>query len=314
LLNWVLVRRADPGVSLDWRQVKWARIQELGRFSFYAFLGRVGDSVRSFADPLIIGRLLTIGLITPFNVAARLMDHFRALIIGLVGPLMPRMSELEAQAKPDDLQRLFLRGSRAAALLSFFIGSLLFLNGAVLLQLWLGDRFLTSYPLLLVLMAGQVVALAQYPSTVLIYAKGRHRPLGWWTVAEGAANLGLSIYWAPPYGLLGVALGTTIPMLVIGLLVQPWYVLLLTGLSFRQYLKEALARPVLASTVFLALDWFWTRASLPTSIGLFILSLAWQAGLFAVLAYAFGLAPMDRQLISEHAKRLAGLAIRMART
>jgi O-antigen/teichoic acid export membrane protein len=313
ILNWRLVRWADPRMSLAWRHTSWARMRELGSYSFYAFLNALGDHLRFYTDSAVIARLLAIALVTPFSIAARLMDHFKQVVFGFVGPLMPRMSELDGQSKAAELRQLFLQSTRVSALISFFIGSLLLLDGQTLLYLWLGDRFLSSYPILLTLTAGYVATLAQFPSNIIVYAKGRHRPLGWWILSEGAANLLLSIYFGTKYGLLGVALGTAIPMLVTGLVVQPWYALRLVPVSVAEYFREALARPALTCALFLGLGFLAADGKIQTSVAGFILRLVWHGGFFALLAYAIGLAGAERKIISQRSKDFTQLALRMAR-
>lgn len=85
---------------------------------------------------------------------------------------MPKTSELDAQAKSHELTDLYVGSTRAAFLLSLFIGSLILLDGKALLRIWLGERFLASYSLLLVLTAGYVAVMAQLPSVTLISPKG----------------------------------------------------------------------------------------------------------------------------------------------
>ena len=314
LLNRWLVHLADPMVSLNLRRTSWARIRELSSFSFYAFLNTLGDYLRFYTDSVVIARMLSIALVTPFSVAGRLLSYFKEVVLGLAGPLMPRMSELEGQAKHSELRQLFLQGTKAVALISLSIGSLILVSGKSLLSLWLGERFVESYPLLLVLTAGYVVALGQWPSRDVLYAKGRHRPLGCWTLAEGGANLLLSVYWARKYGLFGVALGTAVPMIVVAVLVQPWYVLRLMGISLREYVQEALLRPVIATGIFLAVCAIAMRGPAHASPGGFLFSLAWQGVLLTLLAYTVGLTQSERRIALQRSKYLGGLALRFART
>lgn len=290
-----LVRYADPEISYDWRQVSWARARDLAHFSFYTYLSSGGDYVRFFTDDLVTGRVLSVAMITIISPVERIMVYFRHMLGGLASPFTPRFSELEGRGQVAETRELFIRGTRACALLSCFITAMIVLDGKTLLRLWLGERFVAAYPLLLILAVGYVVSLSQLPSQSLMFAKGRHKALGWWTVGEGILNLGLSIYWARRYGLFGVVLGTTVPMLVTAVLIQPWYTLRLVGVSAWQYITRSLARPVLATCVFAAI----CRGVLPWEFGtnrLTFIELAMgQTMLFALLVYVVGFAPEDRR-------------------
>jgi O-antigen/teichoic acid export membrane protein len=293
---WLLLKRADPGASLHWRNCHLLRMRELAGFSFFAYLGTAGDYLRYSTDSAVISRFLGVALVTPFSVAGRLMDNFRALIATFNSPLMPRMSEIDSQGRPADLKEFFVRTTKMTSLISLFIGSLVLLDGKSLLRLWLGEHFVSSYGLLLVLTVGYVLTLAQTPSVSLMFAKGRHRLLGCWTLGEGAANLLLSVYWARQYGLVGVALGTTVPMLVTGLLIQPVYVAHLLNLPLEHYIRRAFAGPLLACGLFLVISRLVYSGQDVSSIPLFALILASQCTLFAFFAYAAGLNGGERQL------------------
>jgi O-antigen/teichoic acid export membrane protein len=304
-LYWHLVRRADPGASFHWRNVRKQRVRELASFSFYTYLGNAGDYLRFFTDSAVISRVLGVTLVTPFSVAGRLVDNFRALICTLNSPLTPRMSEFDGQAKMAELKELFFRSTKMTALVSFFIASLVLLDGKSLLRLWLGERFVSSYALLLVLTTGYTLAMAQLPSASLMYARGRHRLLGWWTLGEGAANLLLSVHWARKYGLVGVALGTMVPMLVTSLLIQPLYVVRLLRIPILRYIQEAFAGPILACCLFFAISSIAFSGQAQTKTLFFGLIVVCQCVLFAVLAYVAALSKEERRIALARCRHFA---------
>jgi len=311
-LHWYLVRRADPQVPLHWRNVQTFRMRELIGFSFYAYLSNAGDYLRYSTDSAVISRVLNVALVTPFSIAGRLMDNFRSLIATFTSPLMPKMSEFDGQARITDLRQFFVRSTKMTSLVSLFVGSLVLLDGKSLLRVWLGERFVSSYGLLLTLTVGYVLALAQMPSVNLMFAKGRHRLLGWWTLGEGVANLLLSIYWARKYGLLGVALGTMVPMLVTGLLIQPPYVLHLLKMSLLHYIRDAYAGPLFASGLFLLVSRIAFSGQTQTNIPLFALIVGCQSLLFALFAYTTGLNREERQLANERCRQMV-ISLRLAK-
>jgi O-antigen/teichoic acid export membrane protein len=305
LLHWALVRRVDRELALDWRLARWSRLRQLFRFGSLCVIYAAGDNLRFYTDSIVIARILGAALITPFNVAARLMEYFKQLMIGIGGPLTGRMSELDGQARHEDLREYFLRATRISALLAVFIASILVFDGRLLLRLWVGERFLSSYPLLLTLTAGYLVAFAQQSCVIAISARDRLRPIALWNVAEGIVNLLLSIYWAKKYGLIGIALGTAVPMLVVNVLVGPIYALRAVGLPVRDYLRRAMAQPAAVGLLFAGVCRF-TPASPDDGTFLYLLwTLAWQTALFSLLAYTLGLRSFERRTLFEHGKQLA---------
>lgn len=299
-----LIRLADPQVSLRWHHGTLRRARELFSFSIYIFVHQAGDYLRFHLDSFVIARWLDISLVTPFNVAARLIDYLRTGSGSMMGPVLTAMSTLEAQTKERQLRQLFLRATKMAALFTFFVGSLLYWNGPTLLRLWVGNKFVSSYSLLVVLLAGHVVALSQAPSIMLLVAKGKNRPLAWWTAGEGLANLALSIYWAPRMGIVGVALGTVVPMLFSKLVLQPWYTLHVMGMSFRDYLLRGLVRPLLVCGSFFAMVSFLPGVAVQQAkILSFLVSIGWQSALYGALILLIGLTTEERTKIWQRVRR-----------
>jgi O-antigen/teichoic acid export membrane protein len=303
-LHWKFVKLAEPGVAVPWRQASWAELKELFHFGIYIFINQIGDLMRFRLDSFVIARWLRISLVTPFNVASRLIEYFRFLAAGITGPLITEMSNLEGQARDEDLKQLFYRSTRWTTLLCVLTGSLLCLNGRVLLTLWVGQIYAASYTVLVVLCVARVAAVLQSPSMSLLLARGRHKVLGWWTLSEGIANLFLSIYWAPKYGIVGVAMGTAVPMLVVRILVQPWYTLWVAKVSFYDYFVESLARPLAVLAVFLACAQMGRYLPHHLSILSFAFTNAWQITLFLLLSYALGCTAAEREQLRQRVKRV----------
>jgi O-antigen/teichoic acid export membrane protein len=295
LASTCLVRIADPSLAFSTRGISVARIRELLGFSGNAFLGTLGDQLRFFIDSVVIGRVLGIAFITPFVIPGRLMVLFREMGFSLASPMSGVMSEHAGRGDNDALRASFLRATRLCLLLSLFVGLLLLVDGAALIRLWVGPAYASSYPLMLVLLAGYFLMLAQQPSVDLLLAQGRHRLRGWWNLGEGAANLGLSIYLGRRYGLIGIAVGTAAPMIFVQLFIQPWYAMRTIALPPGRYLREALLRPGLVAAIVLAMCAALRPWQHAYSIPWLLWAVAWQATLYLVLAWRFALTANERE-------------------
>ena len=290
VLSWIATRHTDPGLQVNWKYTNWERTKELASFSFFVFLNDVGDRLRFFTDSIVISHVLTVALITPFNVVGKLMEIFKMAFYPITGPLTTEANALEGQKKDEAIKLLFLRSTRVCCLLSMAVTMILVTHGRDLLRAWMGEGFATYYPLLLILTIAYCVTLMQSPSTILLYVKSRQKMLGSWTLAEGLMNLGLSIYWARQYGLIGVALGTAVPMFIIRLGLQPFYTLHVLGVSWSEYVRKSFLRPFAAVGIAYVVARFTGLLSPAASrLGLFTM-LCMLGLLFAILTYwvAFG--------------------------
>jgi O-antigen/teichoic acid export membrane protein len=303
--QWWLVRRIDTQLRVEWRNASWSRARELVSFSFSVFFGIIGFQLRAYTDAIVIARVLGVAQVTPFTVASRLIEYSRRIIVAATSPLLPAFSELDGKGRQEEARVLFLRSTRLTVLLSIFVALILILHGKLLLRIWVGNEFISSYLLLVILVVGNFLAFVQRPARLLLIAAGHQRFLGLLALSDGLANLALSIFWARRYGLLGVALGTTVPLLVSTMIILSWYVLRVTAVSFGEHFRSALARPLLAGAIFAMIGYTVHQAlpvqGLPSLLGI----LAGETTLFVLLAYFPGLLRSERRTIWERTRSVA---------
>jgi O-antigen/teichoic acid export membrane protein len=280
---------------------QWRRMRQLCRFSLYVFLTTIGDYFRFHLDLLVIAKWVGVALVTPYSVAANLIVCFGGVISGISGPLMTEIVGLYGEQDNKECT-FFFRASKTTALFATLGAVLLLANGRQVLQVWLGPHFVSVYATLAVLTIAHWADLGQGPSMHLLYSRGRHRAMAYWTVAEGATNLLLSIYLARRYGIIGVAIGTAIPMLIVKLLAQPLYTLHVAGAKVSEYVVKAISRAIGVGVFVLLVSFAFAVHTI--SLTALAFNIVWQTALFAVTACAFALTREERVMFSGHLAHL----------
>ena len=146
-----------------------------------------------------------------------------------------------------------------------FMGFGLIFWGKHFIERWMGTDYLDAYPVLAILVLGFVLAIWQAPSFDFLFGTSKQKFVALINSIEGISNLILSLVLVRYLGLVGVALGTLIPMVVIKLLVQPIYVSRALSISYLEYMRRivqtvtiaclSLALPTLISVKFGAPDY-----------------------------------------------------------
>jgi O-antigen/teichoic acid export membrane protein len=283
----------DRNFFTGWMVISFRHMRELVAFSSYVFVMSIGDYLRFQLDSVVISRYLSVALVTPFSVAATLMTFFMNALGSITSPLMSEQARLDGAGLYAASREFFLHGTKVTASFALLGGVLLISNGKLLLQVWLGEELVGAYPVLVILTAAYVIDLGQGPSINLLRSRGRHQAMAYWTVLEGIANLVLSIVLCRRMGIVGVALGTAIPMLVTKLLVQPWYVLRVAEVPVREYLKT-IFRPVIVASICIAAARPFTLRT--PGFETLCLGVLWQISLFAFLAFCFLLDADQRRI------------------
>ena len=249
------VRHADPELSVGWKYTSWARTRELVQFSAFVFVNDIGDRLRFSTDAIVISHFLSVALSTPFNVISKLMETFKMVFFPITGPLNTEANLLDGQKKVDAVKALFLRSTKVCALLAFAGTTVLVLYGHDILRFWMGGAFTVYFNLLVVLTIGYCVIMMQSPTPVFLYVRSRQKTQAAWTLAEGLINLGLEHLLGAAVRHLGVALGTTVPMLIVRLGIQPFYTLRVLDISWSDYLAKSFLRPAVVTAGAIALAW-----------------------------------------------------------
>jgi O-antigen/teichoic acid export membrane protein len=148
---------------------------------------------------------------------------------------------------------------------------------------WMGVQYLDAYPVLVVLVLAYYLALVQGPAVGLLYGLSRHKYFAVVNSVEGIVNLLLSILLVRRYGIVGVALGTLIPMVISTAFIQPVYVCRVARIDYFEYLRRigrtlaiavgSLVLPLLLSVRFAVPDYLILLSVALVSLGLYVMPL-----------------------------------------
>jgi O-antigen/teichoic acid export membrane protein len=296
--------RLEPALSIHPAHVDWTRVKPLFSYSAYSFVSRIGDILQFRIDNLVITAYIGLGAVTHYFVAARLIEYLREALSQSIRGMTPVFSQEEGRDDYASIRTKFLYVSRLTSLLATFVVGCALGFGRPFIQTWMGARFADSYPVLVALAAGVYFRMVQLPSVPLLYGISKHKYHAYSTLAEGLLNLVLSLILVKKLGILGVALGTQIPMTFMTLFIQPWYVSRVTGLSIGLYVRHT-ARNVAVSVAVFAVAYLAARPFIAPNY----LSLVFCGVIVSViywpLAVWFGLAKHERDHLLGSLRRAA---------
>jgi O-antigen/teichoic acid export membrane protein len=248
-------------------------------FGILNFITILGDTLRFNIDSAIIGRFLSMEAVGIYGVAFILIRLLVRISNACTVVTFPRLSQLAAR-DIEEFRGNYLTYARMSAILIWGLALELILLSPGFIRLWVGDAFHEAASVTFILTA----ALAtDYGTTVSINALKALNRLHFYaaqTVAEGVLKLILSLYLVRDFGLIGVAMGTAIPLMLNKIVIQPLYTSRIIGVDFRSYFREViLLPPAIAATVGAAMYY----AGIVTSPSYFFLSLS---GFAVAVVYA----------------------------
>ena len=261
-LNFLTCKHLFTNIGFKFRFAQWEVAHTLVTFGLSTTVLEIANIMRFQLDSVIIGRYINFSSVAVYGVSALIIRFFLQFIAtGTQAVLTPRFSLLDGKGEKAQLQQLFLKSLSITAFISFAIGSVLICFGKQIIVLWVGKEFISAVPILIILASSYTIALAQSTGIGLMYALKKHHYFAGASLIEGIANVALSIYLAPRYGIIGVAIGTAVPMLLIKIFLQPIYVSKIIGIPLMSYWKELLPAFIVAFVVVIAVRYTRTLIS-----------------------------------------------------
>ena len=245
-----VAKRILPELSISFAAFDSKRLKGLFTYGGWSMVASTARRIINQTDVIIIALFMSSAAITPYYLAVRIAGELSGIVVSIGRVFFPFFTQLAAVKDDQRIRRVYLRGTRLVCALTITLGAVSFYWSENFYRIWLGEKYvfdtMVSIPLLYgILVAKAIVALAQLMGNQIFSAKDRLPVLGITSLSEAVANLVLSIVLLQWFGLVGVALGTLIPAIVISGCIQPIVVGKIIDLPMREFFATVLFPVVL---------------------------------------------------------------------
>ncbi|ANO50970.1 oligosaccharide flippase family protein [Woeseia oceani] len=227
--------------------------RSLYNYSVHVVVNNLGQKAIFYTDALIIGVFMNAASVTFYAIAGNLIEYLRRLILISNTVLNPLVSELETKKDTAAIQTVLMQGGRLSMLMALPIAAIYLTMGRQFIGHWMGYEYAAlSGDVLFILAVSVALSTPQNTISSILYGISRHKIIANLRIVEAIANFAISIVLVQSLGIIGVALGTAIPQIVIMTIVLPLMVLRLLKLPVGKYVLETYVRPVAATAPFAA--------------------------------------------------------------
>jgi O-antigen/teichoic acid export membrane protein len=193
----------------------------------------------------------------------------------------------EAQAR-ERLRAMMIDGTRIALTLVFGITVCLMTFAAPLITRWMGPEFEASVLPLQVLAVTGIVLVGQGPLGNILLGTGRHRLVAYVALGEALANLVLSVMLVRRYGILGVAIGTAVPVIAANLFILLPAACRQVQLAVSDFVRTVAVAPAVGAVVAVAVGIAIRGAVPPQSIPGIVFEGAVVGAAYLIAVWLFG--------------------------
>jgi O-antigen/teichoic acid export membrane protein len=267
------------------RFINKSTFKQIFHYGSVTFMISVAGKLRFKSDALVIGTFLSSSAITYFAIGSRLVDYAGEVVAALAQIFVPMSSHSDAKGDMGSLRKLFVAGNRACAFLIFPVAAVLVILGKSVIEVWVGKKYIAqSYPVLLILLFPSTLMLAQAASGRILYGMAKHGTWAKVVLAEGIANVVLSVILVRRFGIIGDAVGTAIPLSCSMLLFLPQQLCRLLDIPIRTYVARAFLLPLalcvpLVLTLIAMQRWFVPHTYFQLGFQLLVGGLVYGAGI-----------------------------------
>ena len=275
-----------------------AEMRKLLSFSSLTLIGSVGNLLYFATDSIMIANLDALGItqVANYNVAQRWYPQVLMLATGFVGVLGPVMTEHAAMGRLDHLRKTVVGAVRHTYVILTPPCLLLVLYARPFLEHWLKRAFVPqSVPVMQLVMGGLLLSGIGFVSIETLYACRRIKGVVVATLIGGALNvvlsIGLVVYGG--LGLTGIALGSVVSLLLLGVFCAPYFLFRRLELRPWEPLRGAL-RGLAGAPPLAVAAWLLQRWWAPGSLGAVFVHFALCSLVYAAAAWGLAMTPGDR--------------------
>ena len=294
--GWVTLlacRRLLPDFRISPALVQGSLLRSMAPYSVQVFVLGLSGLVILQTDNLVVGAFLPVAMVAVYAGAYRPYLVCRQLTYALINPLVPDAARASTLAHTERLQDLLVRGTRYSNGITLLIAIPAAIFAEPVLAAWAGPDVADAAIVAQVLLVSLLVNNNHLVAYALLTGMGRIGAYLKYHVIWAVLNVALSILLVTHIGLVGVALGTALPVV----LLEPLYLRVAiaeTGVDARRFLLAAVLRPFAAATI----------AAVPLALGVWLLPSANLAGALALsLCYAAVFTVAMAKLTMDHVDR-----------
>ena len=285
--------RVFPELRIRPRFFSRDRLREVTGFSVFILIIDLANKLNYSTDAIVIGAFLGTAAVAVWAVAQRLIEIVQRITDQLNGVLFPVVVDSSTVDRVDKLQKILIQGMRLSLAMVVPLATVLGLTARPLVMMWVGPNFEGSINVIYILCIVVALRVGNATSTVILKGSGLHKILALSNLSMAGSNLVLSVVLVRWYGLIGVAIGTLIPMVVFSTFVVFPAACRRVQLSRWTVIRESVwpaAWPAMVMAAFILL----TRSQSAGSWSLLFLQAIVAALIYAALFLRFAISRTER--------------------
>lgn len=264
-----------PDLRVGVRYINRASGKTLYGYSMFVLLNNVANLLLFRSGEVMAGAFIGASAVTYYSIAGTLTEYLQRIIGSMTMVLHPYSSAKDATGDAASLRRGVVDGTKMCLVIALPVTAGLIILGDRFIAAWMGGSYAAvAAPVLVVMAAARIFWFAQSSTGEILLGVGKHKQTAIFNLVTGLLSVAGGALLVRRYGLLGMVIGASIPLVVIQGIVVPFYALRALRVPLSDYLGRGIVRPLLGTLPFaivlVALTRFVEPRSLPAILGIVI--------------------------------------------
>jgi len=245
-----ILKRYIPNLKLSFKLVNLSDVKSSMQFSLSAYLVMFSNIVIFRTDQIIISAIAGVSFAGLYQVASRVAELFRQFATQFHESLSTKAAMLDADNDKQELSRLLTQSNKIISAIASLLFIPMYLLIEELLYLWLKIEDNQTILVAKVLLVSMYILVVFRSSMVqILLMNNKHVELMKIGIIEAFTNIVLSVILVHYYGMIGAAIGTLIPNLILALLYNIPVALRYTSITIYRYLFSYLLPLLIAISI-----------------------------------------------------------------
>lgn len=233
-------------------------LKEIMVYGFFISLNVVVNQINWRVDSFILGAVADSSSVAIYNIGLQFVLAYISVAAAITNVFLPRFVSLVEKGVGSDLltEHLIKIGKYQFVMLGFFIVSYAALGYQFILLLF-GEGFYLSFLSSIIVMVPFTLVLIQGAAGCILQAMNLHKVKSIILLVFAFFNIIISIYLAKKYGVVGVAIGTAVSLVLGDIVVMGFYLHRYVGLNMILFYKKNIS--VLFVIAFVLISFYWVR-------------------------------------------------------
>ncbi|MFA6715554.1 MAG: oligosaccharide flippase family protein [Victivallaceae bacterium] len=216
----IMAFRLMPGLKFRLKYVKLRTIKYIADFSLFTYLLTICDMIIFQTDRVLLGAMVSITSVGMYHIATKIPQLISQASTQFQGNLAPIAAILHKSGDKHKLEYMMFHSTRITVFICTGVFAAVIPLVRPILYRWLKVTDETTIMLSYILISSMfILIIFRDTAKHFLLMTGHHRLITKIAVAESISNIVLSIIFIKSMGIIGVAIGTLIPNVIISLLV-----------------------------------------------------------------------------------------------